>query len=248
MSIEALMWAKQHKTGSPTRKAILIILANYADERWSCYPSQETIAEQAECSSRTVRTVLAEWESTGLISREVRMKDHGRGRTSDRIFIHSDYDQPETDARPTGNSRPDQPEAVSGKEKEEQKDEQNSCSSAMNTFAGKKWIGTDGDPWWLEFWTAYPRKQSKIDAQKAWRQVMVGETGPKANARRVINAARRYAQDPNRTAGYTKLPATWLRAGCWEDGPLPPRDGGPPSGGPVDPSLIEAMKKANPDG
>ena len=39
----------------------------------------------------------------------------------------------------------------------------------------------------------------------------------------LLEAAERYAADPNREDAYTKLPATWLNAECWDDGPLPDR-------------------------
>jgi hypothetical protein len=38
-----------------------------------------------------------------------------------------------------------------------------------------------------------------------------------------VAGAARYRDDPNREKRFTKLPATWLRAGCWEDDPLPSR-------------------------
>jgi hypothetical protein len=68
------------------------------------------------------------------------------------------------------------------------------------------------------FWAAYPRKDDKADAAKAWETHV-----PAEDADAVIAGAARYAADPNRAPGYTKLPGTWLRAGSWENGPLPPR-------------------------
>ena len=38
--------------------------------------------------------------------------------------------------------------------------------------------------------------------------------------------AENYAADPNRVDQYTKLPASWLNAGAWENGALPERTGG----------------------
>jgi len=69
--------------------------------------------------------------------------------------------------------------------------------------------------WYLE----YPRKESKAAAEKAYAKAR-----KKASHDELIAGAVRYATDPNREAQYTKLPATWLNAGCWEDGPLPPRN------------------------
>jgi hypothetical protein len=71
---------------------------------------------------------------------------------------------------------------------------------------------------WEEFWNIYPRKQEKKAARasfvKALKQVSLDE---------LLAGARRYAADPNRAKEFTKLPATWLNRGCWDDEPLPPR-------------------------
>jgi hypothetical protein len=69
-----------------------------------------------------------------------------------------------------------------------------------------------------QFWAAYPRKAGKQAARKAWTQAV-----KQAPASAVILGAVRYADDPNRVDQYTKHPATWLNAGCWEDDPLPSR-------------------------
>jgi hypothetical protein len=68
------------------------------------------------------------------------------------------------------------------------------------------------------FWAVYPRRDSKKNALKAWVKAK-GE----APASRIILGAKRYAEDPNREQQFTKLPATWLNAGCWDDDPLPAR-------------------------
>ena len=66
--------------------------------------------------------------------------------------------------------------------------------------------------WYLE----YPRKESKGAAEKAYAKAR-----KIATAEELIEGAIRYRDDPNREQQYTKLPATWLNAKCWEDGPLP---------------------------
>ena len=71
------------------------------------------------------------------------------------------------------------------------------------------------------FWDTYPRKAGKRDARKAWDQV-TAKTDPAV----IVAGAARYRDDPNREDAYTAHPATWLRAGRWEDDPLPPRSAG----------------------
>lgn len=67
MSINALNWAGRTVTGSASRKAVLLCLANYANEQNEAYPSVETIARITELNAKTVRLALTEMESNGLI-------------------------------------------------------------------------------------------------------------------------------------------------------------------------------------
>jgi hypothetical protein len=67
-----------------------------------------------------------------------------------------------------------------------------------------------------EFWAAYPRKIQKQDALKAWREVRRKRVEPE----RIIVGARRYArlkagEDPK----FVRHPASWLRAGGYDDEP-----------------------------
>ena len=70
----------------------------------------------------------------------------------------------------------------------------------------------------LDWYMEYPRKEAKAAAERAYVKAR-----KKAGADDLLQGAIRYAQDPNRSPQFTKLPATWLNSGCWEDGPLPPR-------------------------
>ena len=68
------------------------------------------------------------------------------------------------------------------------------------------------------FWNAYPRKQDKGHARRAW-----GKACTKAHPRDIISGAARYRDDPNREQEFTALPATWLNGERWLDEPLPAR-------------------------
>jgi hypothetical protein len=76
-----------------------------------------------------------------------------------------------------------------------------------------------------QFWRAYPRRVAKDAARKAFAKVR--ERGVALDV--LVAGAKRYAaeragQDPK----YTKHPATWLNAGCWQD-EAPAGEGGPPT-------------------
>ena len=69
-----------------------------------------------------------------------------------------------------------------------------------------------------QFWKVYPRKVARLAAVRAWNKALRNEADPLT----IIGAAGFYAlerkmQDPT----YTKHPATWLNAACWQDEPDP---------------------------
>ena len=69
------------------------------------------------------------------------------------------------------------------------------------------------------FWKLYPLHKDKRKAAQAWRNA-IRET----DATTILNAAKKYRDDPNRVDGYTKYPASWLNAGAWDDeDPIPVR-------------------------
>jgi hypothetical protein len=70
-----------------------------------------------------------------------------------------------------------------------------------------------------EFWKVYPLKRDKQAARKALRTAL-----KTTSLEEIVEGARRYAEDPNRSEKFTKYPATWLNAGSWADGPLPERE------------------------
>jgi len=89
MSIQAVAWAISKRVGSPTGKALLICLANYANERGECWPSQRTIAHEAELSRRTAITWLNRLERDRFITRKRRQSKDGF-RTSDLVTLQLD--------------------------------------------------------------------------------------------------------------------------------------------------------------
>lgn len=68
------------------------------------------------------------------------------------------------------------------------------------------------------FWDAYPRKVAKAAAEKAYAKALANGADPALIlAGAEFYALERKLQDPQ----YTKHPATWLNAGCWQDEPDP---------------------------
>lgn len=64
-----------------------------------------------------------------------------------------------------------------------------------------------------EWWSAYPRKDSKGAAFKAFKIAKSRATVQRLREGAAGYAKRRVGEDPQ----YTKLPATWLNGDCWND-------------------------------
>lgn len=71
-----------------------------------------------------------------------------------------------------------------------------------------------------QFYATYPRHVGRQEARQAFAVAR-----KRATLDQLLAGAERYRDDPNRLDEFTKHPATWLRGGCWEDDPLPPRNG-----------------------
>lgn len=106
MSIKAINWALE-LTIPPTPKLVLVVLADYADDRGYSFPGIDTIARRSSVSERTVIRVLNDLEENGYVSRERRVLESGK-RTSNGYLLHPERSQvtdrhvtSETDKVPT---------------------------------------------------------------------------------------------------------------------------------------------------
>lgn len=89
VSFQLMAWASGQTTGSPSRKAVLVALANRANhDTGLCCPSVETIAAETEMSERTVRRALAELVDGGYVSRRRRRRQDGTLGVYEYEFSH----------------------------------------------------------------------------------------------------------------------------------------------------------------
>lgn len=79
-------------------------------------------------------------------------------------------------------------------------------------------------PRFTEFYQAYPRKKARADALKAWKALKPDDE----LAERIVNAAKAQAETTykGKDQQYIPYPATWLRAGQWDDEIEDPRQAG----------------------
>jgi hypothetical protein len=96
-------WAQEHEgfRAVPTRKYVLIALAEWADKTGRCWPGQKFIASETSLGERTVRRHIVWLEREGFLDRRERRRKSGY-RSSDEYTRRL----PATVAgRPTGHER-----------------------------------------------------------------------------------------------------------------------------------------------
>lgn len=97
MSITALRWAFRVPVKG-AQKAVLIALADHADERGSCFPSMRRIGLWAGVSARGARKAIRQLEECGLIATLQRPN----GTSTYRLLVSPETSQPRPE-RKTGN-------------------------------------------------------------------------------------------------------------------------------------------------
>ena len=92
MSTKCLTWAIERTTGSATRKIVLLLLADLADEQHTCYPGREYLTERAELSPGAVSRAVTGLVADGYL-RVLRRAKRSGGRRSNRYLLLIDGDQ-----------------------------------------------------------------------------------------------------------------------------------------------------------
>lgn len=195
MSFQAMAWAVKQKVGNATGKAILLMLANYADERGQCFPSQETLATECECSKRSILDWLQKFEDMGILTRERR---HGAGgyRRADILTLRLG-----AAISPENNSR------------------ENPSEPRCSTFTAEpitepiRNISSARDvSEFDQFWALYPNKVGKRAAEKSFIAAR-----NRVAFDRLMSALVAYVNKSDDRAWCN--PTTWLNQDRWEDRP-----------------------------
>lgn len=233
MSVQAITWAISYSAENSTEKAVLLVLANYADGTGYCFPGQESIAEQAACSERTVRRVLDALEARGIITREERRRRDG-SRSSDGIVLQV-FRQPANMAgcqKPTGQSvQSNRP----------------SCPSLPDTVSAPTTFEPSGEPsgepapsqadlvetiWALQPMTGGKRKATRPDVKRG----LDGALKRGGKPAEIVAALRAYYALPDcrkEEGRFARGAEVMLNADRWRDFLLPPTAGRTPTADPA---------------
>lgn len=79
----------------------------------------------------------------------------------------------------------------------------------------EKEIEGKGENLFSAFYDAYPKKVSRLDAEKSYRSALKKETHD--NIMAGLERYKRHIAESKTERRYIKNPSTWLNQGCWED-------------------------------
>lgn len=104
-----------------------------------------------------------------------------------------------------------------------------SCSSSRSSSGGKRKVRKErggllalfGPPDFDAFWSAYPKRVAKQDAQKAW-DALHPDAALTEQILAAVAAQRRWPQWTRNAGQYVPNPATWLNHRRWTDEPPAP--------------------------
>ena len=157
MSIECLNQALKIQGLTPTKKFILVLLANYADEKHTCYPSYAHIAKIVGLKgTKGIKNAIKEFEILGYLKIENRKAEHG-GFMSNlyHLTLEGVSSTPrvseDTRASVSKDTRVGSPQTPNTKE-----------DTKDNTYSDN----------FEAFWKMYPRKVGKHNAGKSFEKAL----------------------------------------------------------------------------
>ena len=225
MSNEAINWAYQQEGIGAGAKFVLVALADYADQEWSCYPSQERLASMTAQTVRGVRNQIKVLVELGLLVVEERWVD-GHRRTN-RYYLNPERRSgtesviPERGSVHTGTGRQFDGERRSPNPLEEPLEnllvtgtpETDTLVGVLDPHRPTTSRATVAavDVEFETFWKAYPRKVGKGAAVKAYRAAR-----RKASLTEILAGLDAYRTNKPDWQDYAH-PSSWLNAERWAD-------------------------------
>lgn len=86
MSWKASAWAREQKGLDTTEKLLLLLIADYCDDRGACWPSVPRLAAEMETTVRTVQRAISKLELKRMLRRDPRWREDG-SRTTNGIQL-----------------------------------------------------------------------------------------------------------------------------------------------------------------
>lgn len=210
MSFEAMKWASAQEAGTSTNKLLLLLLANYADQDFTCFPSIKKLAVMAECGESTVRRSLKDLAKRDLIEIRTRFEPYGeRCRQTSNIYTLRGF---QNETHPPVKLTPAPLSKSTG-------DITNHINQSIYTIGTSTIPRDEGailriknsyqySKAFEEFWNAYPRRpnSSKKDAFAKYKKAIT-----KISEQDLLKLTKQFAKTMvNKDPQYIPHASTWL--------------------------------------
>lgn len=254
MAIDVMNWVWDHSKSRHGARLVLLALADHMNTaaNWA-WPSNKELQRKTNLTERAVRTAVAELIELGELAVDL---NSGPGGCNRYRVIATPI--PPADSAPgkycppaISAPRQDLPHPPAGSAPGTIKEPKEKISPTERSTAGKPsddsaLFAADGDgtapkpkakrgrpagqkasdPRFAEWYAAYPVHKAPGDAETAYARAVRDGADPQV----LLEAAKRYCDDPQVHRGYGKHPATWLNKKCWLDEDTPPPRQDPPAG------------------
>lgn len=243
MSVRAMSWAWSTPTDTPSERLVLLALADHAGEDGECWPGSASLAAKTGLSEGSVRRYITRLDERGILEKveRRRRKDGTLGTWIYRLRLDVDFraDRPDPERTKaqrvtSGHQLPvvtsertsahqcavDQrapmrahESSISEPSREPSPNTRASRSSQRPTEQAAEVSvrePDDFDAWWSQ----YPRKTAKANAQRAWRKMKPAD---RAAALEALGDHVRSWRLRGTATEYIPHPASWLNGRRWED-------------------------------
>lgn len=198
---------------------VYALLETYCNENGDAWPSIDTLVRETQLSDQTVRNLTAKLIEKKWITRTKRLNRFGvhAGYTyhlPNHIKPRTNEGQSSAKVLPkfSQNTTQDVPPEVSTRYIQG-KDQENNPPLPPKP---RNYTDTNPAPGFAEFYAAYPRKEKRPSAIRAWNKI-----APDPDTQRAMIATVEQRKQSNgwrkNNGQYVPLPATWLNDRCWED-------------------------------
>jgi hypothetical protein len=205
MSAEAVTVVLHHSRAEGTAKLVLWGIANHHSDA-GAWPSIATLAKYAAVSERRVQQIIRELSALGEIGIEEQggLGQHQYKTNRYHILIQCPGDCDGSLNHKTGvKSGAVRGEIQSQSGVKPVSPEPNKELNNNLTVRSKQFD---------EFWNAYPRKEGKKPAFKAFSSAMA-----RTSYEDILAGVEAYKRSDRVKRGFIKLPSTWLNEDAWED-------------------------------
>lgn len=197
------------------------VLRRHGDDPANCYPSKRRLADLMGCAPASLNRPLNELEGSGWIERVPRVDD--RGQTSNGYHVRL---APRTSSAPPSLENDGGPRAEAmgpiAQERAEREHVNDSQEREEVPAAAPLELVARPEVYDLfpTFWSRYPRKIAKPEAEKAWKSAVKG--GGPTIMQTILDGLDVWVAfwKASRTEPqYVPHPSTWLRQARWNDQP-----------------------------